>query len=126
MAASSPTLPTSDKRKAGDAESALSGAVTEARTGIGETVDAVRRQAETVGDRVPEVIEAVRSDVMDRTRTLQSWPESRQRTLAAFSLGLGVGLAVTGAPRLLVMGSLAPALVVAATLLGRDGETALA
>ncbi len=43
--------------------------------------------------------------------------ESRQRTVAAFSLGLGIGLAVTGAPRLLVLGSLAPALVVAATLL---------
>ena len=126
MAASSPTLHTPDKRKADDTEAAVSDAVTQARAGIGETVDAVRRQAETVGDRVPEVIEAVRSDVMDRTRTLQSWPESRQRTLAAFSLGLGVGLAVTGAPRLLVLGSLAPALVVAATLLGRDGEPVLA
>jgi hypothetical protein len=122
MAASSPTMHTPEKGKAADAQAA----VADARAGLAETVDTVRRQAETVGDRVPEVIEAVRTDVMDRTRTLQSWPEARQRTVAAFSLGLGIGLAVTGAPRLLVLGSLAPALIVAATLLGRDGERAIA
>ena len=111
-----PTMTASERRKAADAEEA----VTDARDALAGTVDSVKRQAETIGDRVPEVLEAVRTDMLDRTRTLQAWPESRQRTVAAFSLGLGIGLAVTGAPRLLVLGSLAPALVVAATLLGRD------
>ncbi len=54
MAASSPSMTTSDKRKSAEAEEA----VTEARDALAGTVDTVKRQAETVGERVPEVLDA--------------------------------------------------------------------
>ena len=39
---------------------------------------------------------------------------------AVFSLGLGLGLTLAGAPRLLIAGSLVPAIVVGSTLVGRE------
>jgi hypothetical protein len=95
-------------------------AIVDARASLADTVDAVRRQAETVGERMPEVIEAVRSTAVDGARTLQAWPEDRQRPVAAFSLGLGLGLALTGAPRLAVLASAVPAALVVAALLDRE------
>jgi hypothetical protein len=65
---------------------------------------------------------------MDGARTIQEMPDPTQRLLAAFSLGLGLGLSVAGAPRLVVVATLAPALLVAATILnsGESGTRAKA
>ena len=95
-------------------------AVADARSGLADTIDAVRSTAGSVGDRLPDVIETVRASASEGARTVQSWPESTQRLAAAFSLGLGVGLTIAGAPRLIVAGSLVPAFAVAATVLARD------
>jgi hypothetical protein len=56
------------------------------------------RQGREVGERLPDVVEAVRAGATDRrgpcnrARARRSW--------SRFSLGLGIGLTLTGAPRL--------------------------
>src|SRR5262245_63691183 len=77
-------------------------AVADARANLADTMDAVRGKAGEVGDRLPEVVERVRTGATEGARTFQSWPESTQQLVAAFSLGLGVGLTLTAAPRLAV------------------------
>ncbi len=98
----------------------------DARAGLADTVDAVRARAGEVGDRLPDVVEAVRTSATDGARAFQEWPESTQQLVAAFSLGLGIGLTLTGAPRLAVAATLVPAMLVAATVLRRDGQGTLA
>jgi hypothetical protein len=107
---------TAERRASAEAREA----VADARTSLADTVDAMRSTASSVGDRLPEVIETVKASAADGARTVQGWPASTQRLAAAFSLGLGVGLTLAGAPRLLIAGSLAPAIIVAATFVGRE------
>ena len=71
-------------------------------------------------DRVPEAVEAVRSGAMDAAKTVEAMPEPTRRILATLSLGLGAGLYLAGAPRLLTLIALSPALVVGGTWLARD------
>lgn len=108
------TSTTSAERRA---TSAAEASVAGARSGFEDTVDAVRSTASSVGDRLPEVIETVRSSATDGARSMRAWPESRQRLAAAFSLGLGVGLTLAGAPRVAIAGALVPLVVVAATII---------
>jgi hypothetical protein len=95
-------------------------AADDARSSLADTMDAVRSTAGSVGDRLPEVIDTVKTSATDGARAVQSWPDSTQRLAAAFSLGLGVGLTLAGAPRLLIAGALVPAVVVAASFVGRE------
>jgi len=85
---------------------------------MADAVGTVRSTVEVVGSRMPEVIDTVRDGAIEGARTIQSMPDPTQRLLAAFSLGLGVGLSIAGAPRLLVVATLAPAMIVAATVIG--------
>lgn len=85
-----------------------------------DAVDAIRSGAEGVGERLPGAIDAVRVGASESARTVQAWPQPAQRVLAAFSLGLGVGLALGGAPRLLVTSALLPAMAVAAVTASQD------
>jgi hypothetical protein len=116
MNATTQTAASTDRRASEDARAA----VADARSGLADTMDAVRSTAGTVGDRLPDVIETVKASASEGARTVQAWPEPTQRLAAAFSLGLGVGLTLAGAPRLLVAGSLVPAIAVAATVLARE------
>ena len=84
----------------------------DARAGLGETVEAVRATADSVGERVPEAIETVRANARQGLDTMRSWPEPTRKLAATFSVGLGIGLAVAGAPRLVVAVSLVPAIIV--------------
>jgi hypothetical protein len=95
-------------------------AVAEARSGLADTIDTVRSTAGSMGDRLPDVIETVKASATEGARTVQAWPDSTQRLAAAFSLGLGVGLTLAGAPRLLIAGSLVPAIIVGSTIVGRE------
>ena len=90
---------------------------------VSDAVGALRATADQVGDRIPVVVETVRGGALEGARTIEAMPESSQRLLAAFSLGLGLGLSITGAPRLVVAATLAPAMFVAAMIIGRDGST---
>ena len=82
--------------------------------------DVVRATADEVGGRIPVVAEVVRDGAVESARTIQAMPDSSQWLLAAFSLGLGVGLSVAGAPRLIVAATLAPALLVVGLVAGRE------
>ena len=84
---------------------------------MADAVGTVRSTVGDVGSRMPEVIDTVRDGAIEGARTLQSMPDPTQRLVAAFSLGLGVGLSIAGAPRLLVVATLAPAMIVAATVI---------
>ena len=49
-------------------------------------------QVGQVGQRLPDVFESVRDGAIEGARTIQALPDVNQRLLAAFSLGLGLGL----------------------------------
>ena len=93
----------------------------DARREVAATMAALRSTASEAGSRMPELIDSVRSGAADGARTVETWPEPTRRLVAAFSIGLGAGLTIAGAPRLLVGGALLPALAVAATAM--RGET---
>jgi hypothetical protein len=90
---------------------------------VTDAAGALRATADQVGQRVPAIAQTVRIGALDGAHTIQAMPDTSQRMLAAFSLGLGVGLSIAGAPRLLVAATLVPAMVVVATIVGRDGST---
>ena len=100
----------------------------EAGARVADVAGAVRTTVNEASDRLPDAIDTVRTGAMDGARTIQEMPDPTQRLLAAFSLGLGLGLSVAGAPRLVVVATLAPALLVAATILnsGESGKHAKA
>ncbi len=91
---------------------------------VADAVGALRATADQVGDRIPAVAETVRDGALESARTIQAMPASSQRMLAAFSLGLGLGMFISGAPRLIVAATLAPAILVAGMIVGRDDTTA--
>jgi hypothetical protein len=95
---------------------------TQARRDVAATFDTIRSKVGDVGDRMPAVIDGVGAGAADGARMVEAWPEAIRRTVAAFSLGLGVGLTVAGAPRLLVGGALLPAVAVAATGMQRESR----
>ncbi|HYM83669.1 MAG TPA: hypothetical protein VEY67_05930 [Candidatus Dormibacteraeota bacterium] len=83
----------------------------------GTVADAGRQLKE----RAPEVMQSSRTAIDEASRRLQGEPDEALWIGGTFSVGLGVGLFIAGAPRLLVMLAIAPALAVAATLVGRQG-----
>jgi hypothetical protein len=101
----------------------LQGKVDDARREVGVKVESVRAAAGDAAERMPELVRTVRTGAADAGRTIGALPEPTQRLLAVFSLGLGIGLMVAGAPRVLVGGALLPALGVAASRLGLDTAT---
>lgn len=90
------------------------------RRDVSAKVDTVRAAAGDAAERMPDLVRTVRTGATDGARTIRALPEPTQRLLATFSLGLGIGLMVAGAPRVLVGGALLPALGVAASSLGLD------
>ena len=111
-----PDLDMSIKRDTDTYESRVQELAASARDLAGQIEDGSAR----IVDRVPEAVESVRSSAMDAARTVEAMPEPTRRILATLSLGLGAGLYLAGAPRLLTLIALGPALVVGATWLARD------
>jgi len=111
-----PDTDTSRKPDADSYESRVQELAASARDLASQVEDGSAR----IVDRVPEAVEAVRSSAMDAAKTVEAMPEPTRRILATLSLGLGAGLYLAGAPRLLTLIALGPALVVGATWLARD------
>jgi hypothetical protein len=97
------------------------GTVRAVRDGVADAVGAIQAKAGDMGERLPEVVDAVRDGANQGARTFQAWPEATQRLATAFAVGIGVGLMVAGAPRLVVTATMLPIVVMAATSLGRPG-----
>jgi hypothetical protein len=83
--------------------------------------ESIRSTAGEVGDRVPGLIDGVRTRAASGMRRVEGWPEQTQRLVAAVSIGLGAGLALAGAPRLVLGVALLPAIAVATTGMRRNG-----
>lgn len=109
MSASATTAPSSRRADAARVQRVAEAARKDVATGF----ETIRATAAEVGDRMPGLMADLRSGANAGARTVESWPESTRRMVAAASIGLGAGLIVTGAPRLLLGVALLPALAVA-------------
>jgi hypothetical protein len=72
--------------------------------------------------RVPGTLHATRAGANGTTSALQALPDPTLRWLAAGSVGLGAGLSLAGAPRLVVAAGVAPALIMGAAIALRPVE----
>jgi hypothetical protein len=85
-----------------------------------EAAGTVRAVAGTAAERLPSAVAQAQSTVDDTARVLNQWPDQRLVVGTSFSIGLGVGMFLSGTNRLLVAVALIPAAAMAATLMGRD------
>jgi len=88
-------------------------------------VELARTSAATVIERAPGALRAMRAGVGGTTAALQRLPDSTLRWIAATSVGLGAGLRLAGAPRLVSAAGAAPALVVGAVIALRPTKPAV-
>src|SRR5687768_18202503 len=88
-----------------------------------EAAGKVRLTAERAAERLPEAVAGAQVAARDTQRLLGEMPNQTLVVGTSFSLGLAVGLFLTGFNRLLVVLALAPAAAMAATLLARESET---
>ena len=91
------------------------------RRDITARFESLRSTASDVGDRVPGLVDGVRNGAAAGAREVDAWPEQTRRIVAAVSIGLGAGLAIAGAPRLLLGAALVPAIAVAVSGMRRSG-----
>jgi len=88
--------------------------------GAQDAADKVRASAERAAERLPDAMAGAQVAARDTQRALDEMPNQALIIGTSFSLGLGVGLFLTGSNRLLVLLALMPAAAMAATLLGRE------
>jgi hypothetical protein len=105
-----------------DAEGALQGVMTTAT----EAADRVKAVAGNVADAMPGAVAQAQTAATQTQHTLETMPDQTLMLGTAFSLGLGVGFFLSGASRLLVLLSLAPAAAMVMTLAGRGSTPAAA
>jgi ElaB/YqjD/DUF883 family membrane-anchored ribosome-binding protein len=84
--------------------------------------DALRSSAEKAAERLPEAVAGAEVAARETQKVLGEMPNQALVIGTSFSIGLGVGLFMTGSNRLLVLAALAPAAAMAATLLGRESS----
>lgn len=83
--------------------------------------EVLRTGAGKAADRLPEAMAGAEVAARETQKVLGEMPNQALVIGTSFSLGLGVGLFMSGSNRLLVLAALAPAAAMAATLLGREG-----
>lgn len=89
-------------------------------SGAQEAAELVKSTAERAAEHWPEAVAGAQTYARDTQKRLDQMPNQGLVIGTSFSLGLGVGLFMSGANRLLVLLSLAPAAAMAATLLSRN------
>jgi phage-related tail protein len=90
--------------------------------GAQDAASRVKTAAADVAERVPGAASSAQAAVNETARTLDDLPDQTLMLGAAFSLGLGVGMFLTGTNRLVVLLAMVPAAAMAATLLNREAE----
>jgi hypothetical protein len=80
----------------------------------------IRSGVEKAAEAMPDAMASAQVAARDTQRALDQMSDQGLLAGASFSLGLGVGLLVSGANRLLVFLVLAPAAAMLATLMGRE------
>jgi hypothetical protein len=88
--------------------------------GAQEAATRARAAAGDIAERVGGAGAPAQGAVDETARTLNELPDQTLMLGAAFSLGVGVGMFLTGTNRLTVLLALAPAAAMAATLLSRE------
>ncbi len=114
----------SEVRQAGsDVSATVVGAATEfaskAQEGATAALAGARAAADEVGTRLPGIASAGAGGAAESVRMLQDLSDPRLKLLIAFSLGIGAGLWMAGAPRLVTLAALSPALVAGVAIASR-------
>jgi hypothetical protein len=92
-------------------------------SGAQSAAGAARDTAAQAAARLPDAVASAQVYARDTQRTLDGMDDQTLIAGTTFSLGLGIGLFVSGAHRLLVAAALVPAGAMALTLLGRAPRT---
>ena len=91
--------------------------------GIGEaTMSGLRTGVEAASARLPGLVEAGAAGSADAFKSLRDLPDDRLMLVATFSVGLGVGLWIAGAPRLVTLAAFSPAFVMGLASISRSGN----
>jgi hypothetical protein len=91
-----------------------------AQEGAATAVAGARVVADEVGTRLPGIASAGAGGAAESVRMLQEYSDPRLQLLIAFSLGVGAGLWMAGAPRLVILAALSPALVAGVAIASRQ------
>ncbi|MBE3076207.1 MAG: hypothetical protein IMZ75_14920 [Actinobacteria bacterium] len=92
---------------------------TKAQDGAATALAGAWTTADEVGTRLPSIASAGVEGAAESVRMLQELADPRLELLAAFSLGVGTGLWLAGAPRLVTLAALSPALLVGVAIASR-------
>jgi hypothetical protein len=90
-----------------------------AQEGASAALAGARATADEVGLRLPDIASAGAGGAAGSVKMLQELSDPRLQLLMAFSLGIGAGLWMAGAPRLVTLAALSPALVAGAAIASR-------
>jgi hypothetical protein len=91
-------------------------------SGAQQAADVARQTAERAAARLPDAVARTQVAAHDTQLALEGMPSQTLLAGTTFSLGLGIGLFVSGAHRLLVTAAFLPAFAMLLTLLGRDQD----
>jgi hypothetical protein len=98
-----------------------------AQEGAGAALGGARAAADELGTHLPGIASAGAEGAVGSVKMLQEFSDPRLQLLVAFSLGVGAGLWMAGAPRLVTLAALSPALVagvaIASRKQGRSGRS---
>ena len=97
-------------------------AVGDAMDRVPDVLEAARSGVGQVADQMPAAVERTRVGAARTTTTLQGVPDPTLRLIAGASIGLAAGLTLAGAPRLVSMAALVPALFVGGAEVTRQGR----
>lgn len=107
--------------------------VAEVRSFAGRSVDATRegggnliRNVQDLAERLPDAIDVALDGAQQTTSSLQTMEDPTLRVLAAVSIGFAAGLYLAGAPRLVTLAAIAPAVIVGSAIVSRPGRIRLA
>ena len=93
--------------------------VASVRRRVSGAIDVARAGATMLIVRAPGTMHTTQAGAHRVTSVLQTLPDSTLRWLAASSVGLGAGLSLAGAPRLVRAAGMAPALILGAAIVLR-------
>ena len=91
-----------------------------AQEGAAAAVAGARVVADEVGTRLPGIASAGAEGAAESVKMLQELSDPRLKLLMAFSLGAGAGLWMAGAPRLITLAALSPAIVAGIAIASRN------
>ncbi len=87
------------------------GAVGDAIDHLPDALETARGGADQVAERIPGAVHRVRLGADETTTALQTMPDPTLRLFAAASIGMATGLYLAGAPRLIVLAAITPAVL---------------